>query len=638
MGNKKTEKRKAQRQRQKDFDATQRRSDQRTIQKEREKLLIKQGILEHLTSTIRRKEQRKNSAPIPISLSEMLLQPVYGENEDRLEQAMRRILVPINEDIMTRIGRRSLLHFAPLVTEEHLAYPGLFRGAIPLIEHERKYMERLNPRSLYSPEILQEQYNNLKVVNRLSKSAHMQTLQEAAGNVKEYLNLQTLQVSPEASLSALLVKETETSASSPWYARRSFVAFPYLSDAWKSFDPVRTDKAEFAWRELGEPDILDYVGGKPYPYAINYRVEASSDPDTTKHRVVWAAPLPHQVLENQFALGIVHQLQVSYEGIDGRTMSQDEMIAGDEEHGGIFTYVPTALLYQSLMQMRSTSINYDTLMISLDYEQFDQHVSAELIEYAFDALAVPRTGDGLDVRRKFIYKKLHTPWGTGEFTGTVPSGSVFTNLVDSAVNAIIIEYVLLRADVNGYYRVNGDDSVLSTDTHIALHEIEELAGEISVLINQSKQMISRKEGFLFNNQYWGPEFQGPMPSLNKMQNSICRLDMVKADVPSSDNIELLRTMQVVELCQDHPMFPALMNTLVTAVGDDGRLLMDYNYRIPLGMQELSDVGFLPEESSMSLLERYAFVDNYLPAKLARAEPRKEEYKEKNNDEEENGLA
>jgi hypothetical protein len=349
---------------------------------------------------------------------------------------------------------------------------------------------------------------------------------------------------------------------------------------------------------MGQPDVLDDIRSVDWPFLVNYRVEASSDPIHTKHRIVWAAPLATQILEATFASTIVAQLSV----LNG---DPNEMLASDMRHGSHFSYVPAWFLHRRLMHMREEARDRSTSLISGDYTSYDQHLSAELIELSFDALGVPHAGDGLLVRRRFIKKKLHSPWGTRDFIGMVPSGSVFTNLIDSAANAIIIRYLALRLGREIWSRVNGDDFVCIADKEISPIEMESIMGELGIVSNHEKQYISPGGGFLFNKAYWGPEFSGPTPSINKTLNSIIRVDQLVFKVDMNADVEAIRTFQILEGIVEHPARKQLFERLMYAYDKDG-ILLDVN-RVEKGLKFLAEYSGAREWDASELISRFTRV-------------------------------
>ncbi|APG78179.1 RdRp [Beihai barnacle virus 13] len=147
---------------------------------------------------------------------------------------------------------------------------------------------------------------------------------------------------------------------------------------------------------------------------------------------------------------------------------------------------------------------------ALDLESFDKRVPRQLIEHAFDILAQNinfmeyRDRGIADVRRNirmWEYLKqyfLDTPVRlcTGERylkRGGVPSGSYFTQLVDSIVNYILV--VWLAYELTGkkprYLKVMGDDSIAGLDSPFHLHEADALLRTVGMKLNVPKSILSK---------------------------------------------------------------------------------------------------------------------------------------------------
>jgi len=516
--------------------------------------------------------------------------------------ALARIEHKIVADYQTIIGRRSSLLSAPIVDPTRNAiHRGLIQSRL-LAEMEDAQSRKMNPRSMYQPDILHSQLVNLPRELHLPAECNMGLLREATSIVKEGLNLQFEPLSDFAALSALLARRIDTSAGAPYWAHREVVCFKYMTEGWKNFDEARFMRIKNSWETLGSPDPLEGIRDVAYPYTLNYRVEASDDPERCKHRIVWAAPLGTQILEAKYSVPI--QLMLS------QTFTKDD----DEAHGSYFSYMYTDLLHQRLMHMRKTANAMGTPLYSLDYSHFDQSISAELIEAGFDALGVPRTGDGQVVRSRFVHKKLLNPWiEDADYIGMVPSGSTFTNLIDSAVNAIAATYVGLVYGTQVFVKVMGDDGVMIMDKAISASELQEATGTLGLVANESKQVIARSdEGFVYCQQYWGPEFKGPVPSLNKMANSLGRVDTLNFKVPFNEDTEILRSLQILQQARNHPLFPLLVWRVASATGSDGRPLLAYRERVPRALQQLQNsTGQVMSVEDWGGLEDNKYLDEYI---------------------------
>jgi len=155
-----------------------------------------------------------------------------------------------------------------------------------------------------------------------------------------------------------------------------------------------------------------------------------------------------------------------------------------------------------------------TWVYQLDYSGFDGSISSELIGYAFAVLKenfVMEERDEKDweiICKYFVTAPMLMPDSKMIFGRRhgVPSGSMFTQLVDSIVNSICIEYVRLSTDINiTRYHVLGDDSLVGVcGRQIKLNEISQKMEELGVKLNLKKSRIEKAKStsHYFLGHYW----------------------------------------------------------------------------------------------------------------------------------------
>lgn len=106
--------------------------------------------------------------------------------------------------------------------------------------------------------------------------------------------------------------------------------------------------------------------------------------------------------------------------------------------------------------------------VSLDYSRYDQTISSWLIEDAFDIIKVCFKGLTHDEERLFDIVKhdfIHKDFVSGKnglihADKGVPSGSMFTQIIDSVVNLVMIKTYLKSRDIKGDMIIMGDDNLL----------------------------------------------------------------------------------------------------------------------------------------------------------------------------------
>lgn len=119
-------------------------------------------------------------------------------------------------------------------------------------------------------------------------------------------------------------------------------------------------------------------------------------------------------------------------------------------------------------------------ILEMDYSKFDATIPSMLIRIAFGII---KDNIEMDKKEGALFDRYVNHFCTNGFLmpdgfiyygrkGGVPSGSVFTSLIDSIVNAILIEYlsIQLRVPVVDYL-VLGDDSVVGLNMPVRVADV-----------------------------------------------------------------------------------------------------------------------------------------------------------------------
>jgi hypothetical protein len=158
--------------------------------------------------------------------------------------------------------------------------------------------------------------------------------------------------------------------------------------------------------------------------------------------------------------------------------------------GGRYDFETGVLLNEVTVKSR--------FIAELDYSKFDTSIPAELSSMAFRIVRESFVMDEQDRRDwERITRYFHTspflcPDGyiySGRRHG-VPSGSNFTQIIDSIVNAILLEYVARRQDFKLVrYFVLGDDVVMGVDRPISLEATAATLQELGIKLNLQKSKV-----------------------------------------------------------------------------------------------------------------------------------------------------
>jgi hypothetical protein len=519
---------------------------------------------------LRRKFHRKEKGltgpvrPEPITIFGRYM---GSESVYRRDSVLRRLTVPNKTPNITRIGK-SISILSNGLDPAKWDYESL---PVLLQELELSYLEKMGPRTIYDPVRMEKTIREL--TSPKMGNFRGNDLRVAIENVHRKLaNLPKIPLPVGPAYAALLVRQKETSAGFPWYMHRDAVMYQYMPDDWRRQNPERDTKAGFEFTELrGMLDPVQSVERirqgeeiSPPVYTANFRTESGGS--TPKLRLVWAAPLDNQILEAMWAVPV--QQVLKYDNYEA-----------DKYFGSMFMYSSEYLQMNLLRDMFSYAEDNNLQVISADYSAFDTTISESLIREAFRIL-IGESKEATLVANRFIVKKLLSPWGINEVRGMVPSGSVFTNLIDSVVNAIILEYIAIRTSQDVAYRVNGDDSVAVFSESISDPELEIYSSELGIDMNPSKQARS-KNSCQFNKSYWGFEYEGSVPSANRVINSLVNRDSMLEGWGMSANEECVRSIQVLDRLAYHPWRDQVLETIYRfSFLDDGHSALDYRWRLP----------------------------------------------------------
>lgn len=210
--------------------------------------------------------------------------------------------------------------------------------------------------------------------------------------------------------------------------------------------------------------------GNPHPCVAYHRVQHGSEGPKT--RLVWGYPQSMTILEAMFARPLIdHFLNVNSPMAFGKYRVQ---------------------LAAALVPIRNGGVVY-----GLDFSKFDSTLQPKLLSMAFKIL---RTHFNLSDEEQLIWEKvinyfIHTPilmpdgYVYRKHTG-VPSGSYFTQLVDSICNYLAIQYAMIilygEAVFEDKILVLGDDSLFSVPKYLPPNVISSVLGELGLVVNPDK--------------------------------------------------------------------------------------------------------------------------------------------------------
>lgn len=226
--------------------------------------------------------------------------------------------------------------------------------------------------------------------------------------------------------------------------------------------------------------------------------------------------------------------------------------------------------------MKVNDIYSSTHLLGFDYSGYDGSISAKLIHMAFDIIhscfeLTPHEEKIFNhIVCYFITAAVLAPDGRvykGRRHG-VPSGSMFTQMIDSLVNAIIIEYSAQRLNVKGLrYLVLGDDSLVGFASGTTdLHQWAAMMKELGISMSPTKSDNFKEKPVHFLGQDWERGVPGKdlYETLSKLAcperiraeyfssaRSQAILERVNAYIDTNGNFETNDVLRKLAYCLEH---------------------------------------------------------------------------------------
>lgn len=261
-----------------------------------------------------------------------------------------------------------------------------------------------------------------------------------------------------------------------------------------------------------------------------------------KTRTVWGYPFADTILEQQF-----YQVVLPWR----KKLVQRAALAG-----------PDAVEREVTRLIRSCK---DDWLLSIDFSAYDASLQPRLCVPALGRLLrkFPDSERKRWIIERFASIGIVTPDGVVSGLHGVPSGSSFTNEVDSEVQLMIAALLYGGTQdwedvVNFPCTVQGDDGVYCTaDPESLMSHFR----EYGLSVNEDKSHVARNEVICLQNLYnpkytFGSVIGGVYPTYRALNRIIYPerwVELTKRDSRGSDYFAL-RTISILENCKRHPMF------------------------------------------------------------------------------------
>jgi hypothetical protein len=232
------------------------------------------------------------------------------------------------------------------------------------------------------------------------------------------------------------------------------------------------------------------------PNLIAFRTQASGEYDaqgkqtnTCKHKTRMVAMVDLVTIANE--LQFSYPFMSHFKDVSSFAGGKDDRVIG------------------SIISDMRSRFKYHT---SLDYSQFDQSISDWLIRDAFSLVKNCFNLEDEDafkfdcVINDFIEKDFLIDKGLLRSSKGVPSGSMFTQIIGSLVNQLVISTYLNSIGSSGEMIVMGDDNLVFTNTEINLEHLSSyILHNFGLVINPSKgSQGTFRENPQFLSREWTP--------------------------------------------------------------------------------------------------------------------------------------
>jgi hypothetical protein len=218
-------------------------------------------------------------------------------------------------------------------------------------------------------------------------------------------------------------------------------------------------------------------------------------------------------------------------------------------------------------------------LLSIDFSSFDQSVSPEFQRAAFHFISsfFQEPTEFEAISRRFREVGLVTPDGVWNGAHGVPSGSTWTNEVDSIVQCLAFIHVwrevnreeneknLVLYDPMDYIQVQGDDGLYITSRP---EEIQQGMRRLGLAVNEEKSSVS-PDSCLYLQRYYHPQYRlkrsgiigGIYPvarALNRLVHMEQFTDFENEMGITGDDYFNIRAISIMENCKYHPLHKELV--------------------------------------------------------------------------------
>jgi hypothetical protein len=216
----------------------------------------------------------------------------------------------------------------------------------------------------------------------------------------------------------------------------------------------------------------------------------------------------------------------------------------------------------------------DEKIVCEDFSTFDQSARPPLINTAFDIVESYFQDFDPSIRDTFINIPLYTPDGIWPGPHGVPSGSWWTNLIDSLMHAyaqclVTKAYDLPHKQLYPWKnQVQGDDGVEVVPKSVKLEDLRDLNSTIGLDFNSDKTYEYDEEVYYLQ-RYYSSDYvcDGIYRGIYPVYRALCRLMYLErwnnvSTIGGSDYFSI-RAISILENCKWHPLHEDLVKWVVS---------------------------------------------------------------------------
>jgi hypothetical protein len=315
-------------------------------------------------------------------------------------------------------------------------------------------------------------------------------------------------------------------------------AMKYLKNDTNSGLPFFTRKGKVKEKVLAS---FDSLLGREDPCIMFTRTQESK-----KTRAVWGFPIADTLNEMKFYVPLLD--------IQRKQTWRAALSGPDTVDAAI-----TTLIKRSMLQQHK--------LVSIDFSSYDATLKKDIQTASFDYIKAcfqPTYNNDLSyIERRFRTIGLVTPGGILTGDHGVPSGSTFTNEVDSIAQWLCAESSSLDLEA---YQIQGDDGAYGTSDPEGLKDHFRSFG---LEVNDEKSYIADNYLiYLQNLHHIDYQVDGKVCGIYPTYRALNRLiyqerftDFMDYDIEGSDYYSI-RAISILENCKHHPLYEELVKFVV----------------------------------------------------------------------------